>query len=385
MASPYYVAPLGGLDIGNKATQILEGGREKYRLNKMRELAPEVIQSGDPDRISEFMMKYPEMQEVVISGSNFRSNQILNDRIEKAKQILINQQDPKETIAEHIKVAESLGEDTTQPINSLGKAIEQPEFGKQWAERTLALYDPQGFAQYRAATAPEKLDLTASQKDYALAKREGFTGSFMDFKKALKLDPMANLEVLKMQTQILDIQERIKDRKDKAKIREEKTKELQKMKSKKERNLVRGVDSLLQEVEKAVDMVKESFTATGIPGAATAIVPGSPSYNLRRTVDTIKANLGFDQLQQMRDSSPTGGALGQVSERELNFLQSTLTALDPNMGDEQLLENLEKVKKHYNAWRDTMIGKMPEEVEQETQKDISQMSDEELMKTAFGE
>ena len=84
----------------------------------------------------------------------------------------------------------------------------------------------------------------------------------------------------------------------------------------------------------------------------------------------------------MRDSSPTGGALGQVSERELGFLQSTLVALDPNMGDEELIKGLEKVKQHYNAWRDTMLGKVPEEPVE--QKPVTEMSDEELMDIALG-
>lgn len=385
MANPYYVAPLGGLDVGAKIQSVIETGQERKRLKKMRERASGAISSGDPDIIAEFMVEYPEAAQSVSVAMGYKRQSAIQDRVDRAKDILTNGADPSEAIASHIQNADNMGEDVTSTINQLGKSVNDAEYGRQWAEKTLALFDPQAFSQYRAATVPEKMSITASQKDYALAKKEGFKGSFMDFKKALQFDPNANLETLKIQTQILDIQERIKDRKEKSQIRKEKEKELKNMKSKKDRNLVRGVDSLLHEVDKAVDMAKESFTATGITGAATSIVPGSPSYNLRRTVDTIKANLGFDQLQQMRDSSPTGGALGQVSERELNFLQSTLTALDPNMGDEQLLENLEKVKKHYNAWRDTMVGKMPEEAVQEQQKDVTEMSDEELRKALGGE
>ena len=45
----------------------------------------------------------------------------------------------------------------------------------------------------------------------------------------------------------------------------------------------------------------------------------------------------------MRDESPTGGALGQVSELELITLQSTLGSLDLNQSDEALIQNLDRL------------------------------------------
>ncbi len=38
----------------------------------------------------------------------------------------------------------------------------------------------------------------------------------------------------------------------------------------------------MQNVKEAIDMTNESYTATGIPGAMTASIPGSPAYNLRK-------------------------------------------------------------------------------------------------------
>src|SRR5690606_12677220 len=70
-------------------------------------------------------------------------------------------------------------------------------------------------------------------------------------------------------------------------------------------------------------------------------------------VDTIKANAAFDKLQAMRDSSPTGGALGQVSERELSYLQATIGNLEQSQGAEQLEDNLKRVK---NAYLDIVHG-----------------------------
>jgi len=58
---------------------------------------------------------------------------------------------------------------------------------------------------------------------------------------------------------------------------------------------------------------------------------------------TIKSSIGFDRLQQMREESPTGGALGQVSELELIVLQATLGSLDMDQSEEQLLYNLDRL------------------------------------------
>ena len=59
-------------------------------------------------------------------------------------------------------------------------------------------------------------------------------------------------------------------------------------------------------------------------GAALGGWPGSQAQALKTILNTIKANVGFQSLQEMRANSPTGGALGQVSERELAYLQATL-------------------------------------------------------------
>jgi len=66
-----------------------------------------------------------------------------------------------------------------------------------------------------------------------------------------------------------------------------------------------------------------------------------------QTRQAIVSNIGFDRLQQMRDASPTGGALGQVSERELSTLQAVLGSLDLSQSPEQLTSNLDRLKKIY--------------------------------------
>lgn len=97
-------------------------------------------------------------------------------------------------------------------------------------------------------------------------------------------------------------------------------------------------------IDKALD--NANFWTTGIVGQLASAVPGSPAYDLARTLDTIKANIGFNELQTMRDNSPTGGALGAISERELAFLQSTITSIEQPQSEAQLRSNLEALSRY---------------------------------------
>ena len=96
-------------------------------------------------------------------------------------------------------------------------------------------------------------------------------------------------------------------------------------------------------IDQAIDQTG-AWTA-GFLGSATSWVPGTPAHNLENTLSTVKSNIGFDKLQEMRNNSPTGGALGQVSEFENKLLQSVWGALEQSQSPGQLKENLEKVRK----------------------------------------
>ncbi len=87
---------------------------------------------------------------------------------------------------------------------------------------------------------------------------------------------------------------------------------------------------------------------TGLLGSATASIPGTKAHNLKATLDTIKANVGFDKLQEMRSQSPTGGALGQVSDFENRMLQSVIGSLEQSQSPDQFVKNLDLVKETIN-------------------------------------
>lgn len=105
--------------------------------------------------------------------------------------------------------------------------------------------------------------------------------------------------------------------------------------------------NVMSAIKKARELSRVGLT-TGLGAMVTGRVGGTDTRNLARQLDVIKSNLGFDKLAEMRASSPTGGALGAVTERELELLQSVVASLDQSQSDEQLRENLDRVEKHYS-------------------------------------
>jgi hypothetical protein len=103
----------------------------------------------------------------------------------------------------------------------------------------------------------------------------------------------------------------------------------------KNQSVLDGIDTALKQAD---------YWTTGFIGNIGRNISGTPAHDLEKTIIAIQANLGFETLQQMRDNSPTGGALGNVTERELEFLQSAWGSLAQSQSPGQFRENLIKLK-----------------------------------------
>lgn len=102
-------------------------------------------------------------------------------------------------------------------------------------------------------------------------------------------------------------------------------------------------DRLLEDIDKAISQV--STVTAGPGGTLLAVFPGTSARDLQANLDTIKANVGFEALQAMREASKTGGALGSITEKELDLLQATLANFQVGQSPSQLIENLKKARR----------------------------------------
>lgn len=86
--------------------------------------------------------------------------------------------------------------------------------------------------------------------------------------------------------------------------------------------------TVIDTAEKALEIIRRNpESITGITGSALQYKPGSDAYQLAKYFETLKANVAFNELQAMKQESPTGSALGQVAVQELEGLQATLGSL----------------------------------------------------------
>lgn len=74
-------------------------------------------------------------------------------------------------------------------------------------------------------------------------------------------------------------------------------------------------------------------------------IPETEAKKLRAYFKTIQANVGFNYLAEMRQNSPTGGAVGNLTEREFDLLAATAGTLDPELDAETLTDILVSLEK----------------------------------------
>lgn len=90
-----------------------------------------------------------------------------------------------------------------------------------------------------------------------------------------------------------------------------------------------ATDTILTAADTARKLV-DSGVNTGVFGAVMGLNSQSQAAELRRQVDVLKSNASIENLTAMRQASPTGGALGSVTERENAMLASAAGALTPD-------------------------------------------------------
>lgn len=104
---------------------------------------------------------------------------------------------------------------------------------------------------------------------------------------------------------------------------------------------------VLEDIDRALGSINSWSTGAGAALKDLPIVGGiTPAGQLESLLETIQANVGFDKLQAMREASPTGGALGAVTERELAFLQAVFGSLRQDTSPENVRYNLTRLKEH---------------------------------------
>ena len=121
--------------------------------------------------------------------------------------------------------------------------------------------------------------------------------------------------------------------------------------------------TVIQDLRRALEIVRTAPSATGIPAEVTSDLPvigkQTPAGEAKALIESALSNVGLDTLQTMRENSPTGGALGQVPIQQQKRLEQVLGSLDVGQRTEVVEDNLKRV---INIYMDIVYG-TPDEIQ----------------------
>jgi hypothetical protein len=268
----------------------------------------------------------------------------------RATQGLLGVEDPQlSLIRQTNQLVQQIGIDTPEKLQTLASELQKIPGGGQLAMQAIDKANQMMKTGAEAQTAQQKIDQEkllreelsklpedASDEDMLKVFRKFGTPDQQGRAIQASLDKKAALEQKKV---LADL----------------KTYEAQKTQQGKVQAITDNADRIINTIDQAIPLV--GYTTAGLAGAAN--IPGTEGRDLETALTTIKANLGFDRLQQMRDASKTGGALGQVAVKELEALQATVASLDRGQSPDKLRENLKDIKYYYDRWRKAVGGEDP--------------------------
>jgi len=97
----------------------------------------------------------------------------------------------------------------------------------------------------------------------------------------------------------------------------------------------------LRNLSQAKELSKTMFGASGVGYSTIGQLSGFPGAQVDALLKPILANEAFKELSAMRAASPTGGALGNVTEMELKLLQAAGGFVPPEGGDEAFQQGID--------------------------------------------
>ena len=106
----------------------------------------------------------------------------------------------------------------------------------------------------------------------------------------------------------------------------------------------------------AANEVLNSPGLKGITGVRGAIpnIPGSAAADAETKLNTLKSQVAFGVLQEMRNNSKTGGALGAVSDAEGKRLEANLASLEKAQSMKAMVESLKKIIEYTQGAKDRL-------------------------------
>jgi hypothetical protein len=357
-----------------------EAAEEEARAQKAaaQEALLDAWNSGDPSAVMEASINHPSIAAQATQGLGLLEQYQKDDANKFAMEVLANPEKAGEIAERRIQLLNMQDRNPEHTMQFYDAYLQDPEAALKGLELNFAAASPEGYKAYRETMTPEAADTkvvgdflvdtsgkvifdanaqgggnTPEHGVTPLIFRNPQTGAYTAYLPA-KDGTMTQVETPEGQEFVPDsgrlgfnptnILEQGAAQTEAERIKNLPAAQRQQLRRQQQQTM------LDETIDRAAGLT--SGWTTGV-GSWLQKVPGSDANDLRATLDTIKGNIGFDKLQEMREASPTGGALGAVSTFELQNLQSVLGNLEQSQSKDQFLFNLEQVR---NTLRDIVHG-----------------------------
>jgi hypothetical protein len=104
------------------------------------------------------------------------------------------------------------------------------------------------------------------------------------------------------------------------------------------------IDTMLRTINQIRSIYKG--ISPGVGGLANwlSYIPGTDASDVEKLTKTLQGNIAFKKLADMKAASPTDGALGAISEKELSLLASNLGSIDPSLSFFLFKQNIDEIE-----------------------------------------
>lgn len=105
----------------------------------------------------------------------------------------------------------------------------------------------------------------------------------------------------------------------------------------------------IREINKSLDILEgmDSGSISAILRAGAGFIPATESQTLKRSLATLQNKVAFDLLTNLKQSSPTGGAVGSLSDPEREAMGATQGSLKVTDDVPVLKQNLKDLRRYY--------------------------------------
>jgi|GEM_PF-6608356 len=245
-------------------------------------------------------------------------------------------------------------------------AMKEPTTYKMGLNEVIT--DERGNVIAEGRVAPPKDNRTSDMKNYQAAVAGGYTGSFQEFlqqygKKGTTVNVGGASDFGAVPKGSRRVQRKVPKTPEnpegvvyeivplKGSEEYEKRAKLKKKEAGSQESKERILATVNRDINQSLDFIDETsgdiIGPTGF-GSLLANLPNTDAKKLSVLLDGIKSQISIQSLQSMRDNSPTGGALGNVTERELDLLASSFGRIDQSGPPELLKERLRDLQRIFH-------------------------------------